>query len=256
MRKLIAILPVVMLIGAMTATSAFAVSDTVTVSASVAQASLISIAVKDAATAGLDLTTIGFGTVPNTASDHRTKNTSPTAGAWVDYFVGAGTHEIRVWFDNYPTITSDPTKATAGLSTLVAATTYYWPLKIWHPNLGPAGATAGPDPDIDANWKGVDALGTDTRYAWIFEKAYKVDGFGNTGLPAGYTSGTYKDETRTKLAWYYPAGTAKRPGTALDARLPSRFRVDLGIDALDAQYAVATATNYSGVLTFNLEQAP
>lgn len=246
MKRFVTLLSV-LAISVLPVTSALAVQDTVTVTATVAQGSP-SIAIYDAQTGGSALTSINFGTVPNTASDHRTKQLSPSGGAWVEYFSGGGAFEIRAWYDNFPTVDSDPTRALAGLKATVGGTEYYWPHKIWTMNFGPSGATEGADPDNDTYWT--------QNYIWVFERAYKVDGFGDTGLPSGYPPGIYKNETRSRLVWFYADGTPVRPGSALDARLPSRFRIDVAIDALDAQYVATTATTYSGTLVLDLTQTP
>ncbi len=246
MKKFIAMLAILVLGGVAMTTPAFAVSSSLTVSASILQGTA-TLGLFDASTAGNAVTTVGFGTVPLTSTTHRTKETTPTGGVWVDYFSGGGTFEIRAWYDNYPTSTSDPTKTLAGLKATVGSNSYYWAHKIWCTNFGGTGTP--PDPTSDANWTGTNAV-----YKWVYEKAYKVDGFGNTGLPAGYPAGTYKDDTRSKLVWYYPTGTAT--AGALDARLPSRFRVDVAIDSLDAGFVGPTSTAYSGSLVFDLTQAP
>lgn len=275
-----------------------AVQDTVLVNSSVLQGTP-AISIKSMETESVDLTSMAFGAVPNTSTDHRTKQVSPAGGAWVECFSGGGKFELRVWYDNYPDtstdthtdtdtgISGDPTKPLAGLkyvrynyppgdtdtytSTDTDTDIFYWPHKVWCPNFGyRSGLTpvpesdqveGGPNPDdiIPDTYPKVELRGKEywgVTYAWILERVYKVDGFGNTGLPVGYPPGTYRTDTRTRLCWYYPTGTPIRPGSALDARLPSRFRVDLGIDALDAQYAGTTAIAYFGVLTFDLTQAP
>jgi hypothetical protein len=245
--KSLKVLPICLAMMLIVAGSAFAVSDTVSVSASVTQGTA-SIAIKDAQTGGADLTAMSFAAMTVAATNHRARQNAPAGGAWVEYFSGGGTFEIRAWYDNFPTATSDPTKAVAGLKTTVSSVDYFWPHKIWCSNFG---GTPPVDPNVDTNWTGTNAI-----FKWVYEKAYKVDGFGNTGLPAGYPAGIYKNETRTTLTWFYPTGTSIRDITKLDGRVPSRFRVDLGIDSQDAQYVAAAATSYSGTLVFDLTQAP
>lgn len=245
--KNIQVLSICLAIMLIAAGSALAVTDTVSVSASVTQGTA-SIAIKDAATAGADLTAMSFTAMTVAATSHRVKQSTPAGGAWVEFFSGGGTFELRTWYDNFVGVNSDPTKATAGLKDTGA---HYWPHKIWCQNFGPAGATQAPDPNTESYW-----TGTTAAYKWIYERAYKVDGFGLVTTPVGYPADTYKNETRTTLVWFYPTGTTVRTGTALDARLPSRFRVDLGIDSWDAQYAIASATAYTGTLTFDLTQTP
>ena len=244
--KNIQVLSICLAIMLIAAGSAFAVTDTVSVSASVTQGTA-SIAIKDAQTAGADLTAMSFAAMTVAATSHRAKQSAPAGGAWVEFFSGGGTFELRAWYDNFPTLVSDPTKATAGLKDTGGN---YWPHKIWCSNYGPTGAVLGPDPNTDSYW-----TGTSAAYKWVYEKAFKVDGFGLV-TTTGYPADTYKNETRTTLTWFYPTGTTVRTGAALDARLASRFRVDLGIDSWDAQYATSTATSYTGTMTFDLTQTP
>ncbi|MEI8175350.1 MAG: hypothetical protein WCG78_00595 [Candidatus Omnitrophota bacterium] len=251
MRKILTVAAVLALFCIAVTTSAFAVTTTVTVGATVT-AGTATLDLKSLSTGGTAVTSITIPAITMAAGATRANSTTP---AFVQFFTGGGTYELKAYFTN----TTGTSVASAVPKGLLNGTANYWPIKIWCANYGPTGTDAltgtPPNPNTDANWTGLNA-----NWKWVQEKAYAIGGYGPIDLVAhpGYpntTPATYNTDTRTTLGYLYPAGTLLPSGIGYDARMPSGFKISLAADGNDAP-VVGTSTAYSGTMTLELTTTP
>lgn len=241
MKKAIVILMVLGIFGLYAGVSYAALTDTVTVSATIG-AGTSSVSITE--------TTITFGTVAPLSTDHRFEATGPLT---IDYFAAGFPWAVRVYTDNV----AGGTAANAGLKG--ADGTSYVPLKIWTANLGPA---LKPNPEGDYFWQGYDFNGDGDRLDSITSGSYSevtlgfdINGDGDAldtitptvavPLSEVQLAGWFRipeDDEHTADKYTWRRLTWNEVGK--DASVPPPFPSYLAIDA-----AGAKAQGYSTILT-------
>lgn len=261
MRKAIVILMVLGIFGLYAGVAYAALTDPVNITATVG-----------AGTSSVDIieTSIGFGTVAPTQTDHRFEALVPMTA---DYFPAGFPWAVRIYTDNAPF--TDPANVAAAKAGLKGVDgTSYITLKVWNGNYGPA---VKPDPEGAYFWAGYDFNGDGDKLdtvtnGSISEVALGFDvngdgdaldtGLGTVAVPiteaqlAGWLRIPEDNEhiatdkfTWRRLVWH------DSDVTGGDGRMTSPFRSYLAIDAAGAKaqaYSCSSTNTPANPLTIQI----